>query len=290
MELSSALQGTNGSWHGIDSISESAYDLFLKSAQDIGARNSALVANRSKFPGIDFDHPQALSRVSDKLSITANDGKMGPGGGKSTTLILPSKKDWQAAAFLNRYVAELAATTSALMLESARSALEALRNGYQRDLARLRAQRDIAAKQSALIYNEAMKTAIAAGIEGPITSNLASTAGIVNGSPAGQVPLYYYGRKILEHEIVNIESHVGNDLAIPEFATIQASIKDIDDRLAALAQMKIQPVVISQAAFDSGKLASPSPVGVVILCLGAGALCSYLVIMVCRRRKLVQDA
>ena len=288
MEFSAVLKDTNGNWHGIDGISDAAYDLFLRNAQDIGTRESELMANRSMFPGVNLDDRLALSRLSEKFSVIATDGKTGPGG-KSTTLILRSKKGWQAVSFLDRYVADLVATTSSLMLDGGRNALETLRNGYQRDLARLRAQRDIAARQNALAYDEAMKTAIAAGIEGPITSNLVSTAIIVNGSASAQVPLYYYGRKILEHEITNIESHIGNDLAIPEFANIQASIKDIDGRLAAVAQMKIQPVAVRPAS-DSGKIASPSPVGVVLLCLGAGGLCGYFTATIRNRRKLVRDA
>jgi hypothetical protein len=50
----------------------------------------------------------------------------------------------------------------------------------------------------------------------------------------------------LKSEVKNLEGRIGDDLAIPEFPALQASSKDIESRLAALAQVKIAPVIISE--------------------------------------------
>jgi LPS O-antigen subunit length determinant protein (WzzB/FepE family) len=283
VEFSSLLQGTAGSWHNIESASESAYDLFIRNAHNSETREAALAANRSMFPDAAREDSSAVSRLAGMFSVVVGDGKINLSG-KTTTISIRYKKDWRPAPLLNQYAAELIAGTARSMIDSGRSGLEALRGGYQRDLARLRAVRDVAAKQAALTYSEALSTAIAAGIDGPITTNLGTTAAVVAGN--SQVPLYYYGRNILQHEIKNIESHVGNDLSIPEFASLQASIKDVEARLAALAQVKLQPVVVSEPASDSGRIVSPSPIGIVLLCLGIGGICGYLWATIYRRQKL----
>jgi len=80
-------------------------------------------------------------------------------------------------------------------------------------------------------------------------SNLSSTAMLVAANP--QMPLYYYGRIILENELKNIETRRGNDLAIPEYATLVASIGEIAGKLGALESLKLEPVVISEVAGKS---------------------------------------
>ena len=282
-EFSTLLQGTAGSWYSIDSVSESAYDLFVRNAQNGETREAALAAGRSMFPDAVREDSSAVPHLAGMISVVLGDGKINLSG-KTTTISIRYKERWQPASLLNKYVAELIAGTARSMIDSGHSGLEALRGGYQRDLARLRSVRDVAAKQTAFTYGEALSTAIAAGIDGPITTNLGTTAAVVAGN--SQFPLYYYGKNILQHEIKNIESHIGNDLAIPEFAGIQAMTKDIDARLAALALVKLQPVVVSEVASDSGRIASPSPIGIVLLCLGIGAACGYFWASIRRRQKL----
>jgi len=282
VEFSALLQGTAGSWQNIESASDSAYDLFVRNVQNTEARESMLAANRSKFPDVSPEDSSAIARLAGMFSVALSDGKINLSG-KTTTISLRYKKDQRAASLLNQYVAEMIAATAESMIDGGRGGLEALRRGYQRDLARLRALRDVAAKQQALVYGEALGTAVAAGIDGPITTNLGTTAAVVAGN--SQVPLYYYGRNILQNEIKNIESHVGNDLAIPEFASLQATTKDIETRLTALAEVKIQPVVVSEPASNSGRIVSPSPIGILLLCLGAGGICGYLWSTIRRRQK-----
>jgi LPS O-antigen subunit length determinant protein (WzzB/FepE family) len=283
IEFSSLLQGTAGSWNNIESASESAYDLFIRNVQNTEAREAALAANRSMLPDATREDSVAIPRLAGMFSVVVGDGKINLSG-KTTTVSLRYKKDWRAAPLLNQYVAELIAGTGRSMIDGGRNRLEALRGGYQRDLARLRALRDVAAKQAALTYAEALGTAIAAGIDGPITTNLGTTAAVVAGN--SQVPLYYYGRNILQNEIKNIQSHVGNDLAIPEFTSLQAMTRDVEARLTALDQVKIQAVVVSEPASEFGRRVSPSPIGIVLLCLGAGGICGYLWATIRRRQKL----
>ena len=83
----------------------------------------------------------------------------------------------------------------------------------------------------------------------------------------------------------NLEGRLGDDLAIPEFAAIQSSSKDIENRLAALARVKITPVMISEDALQSDVPISPSPVLVAIGFLLAGGLSGYLWALMRARRR-----
>jgi hypothetical protein len=103
--------------------------------------------------------------------------------------------------------------------------------------------------------------------------------------PASQVPLYYYGVTILKSEIKNLETHTGDDLAIPEFANIQAAMKDTEGRLATLAQIKLRPVVVSEDAFQSDGSTSPSAVTFAAGFLLAGVVFGYLWALIRARKR-----
>jgi LPS O-antigen subunit length determinant protein (WzzB/FepE family) len=163
------------------------------------------------------------------------------------------------------------------------ASLQALRVEKERELERLRGQRDISLKQGLARYEEALNTATSAGIERPIVANLGSTVAIVAGN--SQVPLYYYGSVILKSEMKNLEGRVGDDLAIPEFAAIQSTLKDIESRLAALARVKLKPVAISEDALQSDVSTTPSPLPFAIGLLLAGGLFGYLWALIRTRKR-----
>jgi hypothetical protein len=168
------------------------------------------------------------------------------------------------------------------MVGDGAASLQALRVEKERELDRLRGQRDISLKQAVARYDDTLNTATSAGIERPIVANLGSTAAIVAGN--SQVPLYYYGSVILKSEMKNLASRVGDDLAIPEFAAIQSSSKDVESRLAALARVKITPVMISEDAFQSDVSTTHSPVLISLGFLLAGGSAGYLWALMRARR------
>jgi hypothetical protein len=154
------------------------------------------------------------------------------------------------------------------------STLKALRADRQRELDRLRQQQNVALRQSVAKYDDALATATAAGIESPVMANLGSTAAVV--ATNSQVPLYYFGVTILKSEMKNLLSHIGDDLAIPEFAILQSALKDHDSRLEALSQIKLKPVVVSEDAYQSDKPTWPPATNFAIGFLLAGAALGYL--------------
>jgi hypothetical protein len=83
----------------------------------------------------------------------------------------------------------------------------------------------------------------------------------------------------------NLEGRVGDDLAIPEFAAIQSTLKDIESRLAALARVKLKPVAISEDALQSDVSTTPSPLPFAIGLLLAGGLFGYLWALIRTRKR-----
>jgi LPS O-antigen subunit length determinant protein (WzzB/FepE family) len=187
---------------------------------------------------------------------------------------------------LNNYVGAIVSGTAAEMVGDGVASLRAVQVEKQRDLERLRGQRDITLKQGIARYDDALNTATASGIERPILGNLGSTAAVVVGN--AQVPLYYYGSVILKSEVKNLEGRIGDDLAIPEFPVLQSSSKDIESRLAALARVKITPVMIGEDAFQSEVSITPSPGLIAIGCLLAGGLFGYVWALMRARRRIAK--
>jgi LPS O-antigen subunit length determinant protein (WzzB/FepE family) len=279
VEFSTILSGTSGEWHRPENAATSAYELFLRNIRNKFSREDMLSAQRALFPNTDFNDRQAVLELVNKVSVIATADKV-------ARITFRYGSGSRGADFLNSYVNEIVATTAAEMVGDGTASLQALRVEKQRDLERLRGQRDISLKQGIARYDDALNTATASGIERPIVANLGSTAAVVVGN--AQVPLYYYGSIILKSEVKNLEGRIGDDLAIPEFPVLQSSSKDIDSRLAALARVKLTPVMISEGALQSEVSVTPSPRLVALGFLLAGGLFGYVWALIRVRRRLAK--
>ena len=269
--LGSLLAGTSGDWHRPENIATSGYELFLRNIRNKFAREAALLSRRTLFPGTNFDDRYDVLALSNNISVTATDK---PVVDRAARITFRYGSGQQGADFLNSYVDQIISETASEMVGDGISTLKAMRADRQRELDRLRQQQNVALQQTVAKYDDALATAAAAGIESPIISNLGSTAAIVAGN--SQVPLYYYGVTILKSEKKNLQSHIGDDLSIPEFSSIQAALKDLDGRLEALSQVKIKPVNISENAYQSDRPTWPPAMNFAIGFLLAGAVFGYL--------------
>ena len=279
VEFATILSGTSGEWHRNENVATTGYELFLRNIRNKFSREAALSAQRALFPNTDFDDRRAVLELVNKVSIAAAPDK-------SAKITFRFGSDARGADFLNSYVKAIVSDTAAEMIGDGAASLQALRVEKQRDLERLRGQRDTTLKQGIARYDDALNTATASGIERPIVSNLGSTAAVVVGN--AQMPLYYYGSVILKSEVKNLEGRIGDDLAIPEFPALQASSKDIESRLAALAQVKIAPVIISEDALQSDVAVTPSPGLAALGFLLIGGLSGYLWALIRARRRIVK--
>jgi LPS O-antigen subunit length determinant protein (WzzB/FepE family) len=269
VEFATILSSTSGEWHRSENVATSSYELFLRNIRNKISREAALLSQRALFPNADFDDRRTVLAAANNVSVTTTGA-----ADKSAKVTFRYGADSRGADFLNSYIGGIVSRTAADLVGDGTASLQALRADKERELERLRGQRDVALKQGVARYDDALNTATAAGIERPIVANLGTTAAVVTGN--AQVPLYYYGSVILKSEIKNLEARIGDDLAIPEFATIQASSKDIESRLAALARVKVTPVMISEDAFQSDVSTTPSPVLIAIGFLLAGGVFGYL--------------
>ena len=281
VEFTTILSGTSGEWHRTENVATSGYELFLRNIRNKVSREAALSSQRALFPNTDFGDRQAVLELVNKVSVAA-------GADKSARIAFRYGSDSRGADFLNSYIGATVSQTAAEMVGDGVASLQALRVEKQRDLERLRGQRDISLKQGIARYDDALNTATASGIERPIVANLGSTAAVVVGN--AQVPLYYYGSVILKSEVKNLEGRIGDDLAIPEFPALQSSSKDIESRLAALAQVKITPVMISEDALQSENPTTPSPRLVAVVFLLAGGLFGYVWALIRARRRRIAKA
>jgi LPS O-antigen subunit length determinant protein (WzzB/FepE family) len=278
-EFATLLNGASGEWHRTENVATSGYELFLRNIRNKVSREAALSSQRALFPNTDFADRRAVLDLVNKVSVAT-------GPDKSAKITFRYELASRGADFLNGYVGAIASATAAEMVGDGVASLEAVRVEKQRDLERLRGQRDITLKQGIARYDDALNTATASGIERPIVANLGSTAAIVSGN--AQVPLYYYGSVILKSEVKNLEARIGDDLAIPDFPVLQSSSKDIESRLAALAQVKITPVIISEDAFQSDVSVTPSPGLVALGFLLAGGLVGYVWALMRARRQITR--
>jgi len=280
VEFATILSGTSGEWHRSENVATSGYELFLRNIRNKFSREAALSSQRALFPNTDFDDRRAVLDLVNRVSVAASDKTVAD---KSAKITFRYRADSRGADFLNSYVGAIVSGTAADMVGDGAASLQALRVEKERELERLRGQRDISLKQGLARYDDALNTATSAGIERPIVANLGSTAAIVAGN--SQVPLYYYGSVILKSEMKNLEGRVGDDLAIPEFAAIQSTLKDIESRLAALARVKLKPVAISEDALQSDVSTTPSPLPFAIGLLLAGGLFGYLWALIRTRKR-----
>jgi LPS O-antigen subunit length determinant protein (WzzB/FepE family) len=279
VEFATLLSGASGDWHHTENVSTSAYELFLRNIRNKVSREAVLSSQRALFPNTDFADRRAVLELVNRVSVAA-------GADKSAKITFRYESASRGPDFLNGYVGAIVSGTAAEMVGDGVTSLQALRVEKLRDLERLRGQRDITLKQGIARYDDALNTATASGIERPIVANLGSTAAIVTGN--AQVPLYYYGSVILKSEVKNLESRIGDDLAIPEFPALQSNSKDIESRLAALAQVKITPVIVSEDAFQSDVAVTPSPGLVALGFLLAGGLVGYVWALMRARRRIIK--
>jgi LPS O-antigen subunit length determinant protein (WzzB/FepE family) len=283
--FSALLTEMPGEWHQTSNITATAQQLFLQLARDRNNLEAFVLSHRALFePGLDLKDRQKLLEVIDDLELSSQRSaipyllKRDSADGPSLRLDFNYAEGSRGVEFLNNYVEDLISQTNSRLVGNARNTLQSVRESRERELLKLREMRDLRARQSILEYEEALATARAAGIEQPAIANLGSAAAVVaTNSPA---PLYYYGTVILAAELKKVRARIGNDLAIPEFAAIGASVKDIDNRMAALGKFVLQPVVVTETAAAPTRPKSPRRGLISLLGFLLGAFAGFLLMLV----------
>jgi LPS O-antigen subunit length determinant protein (WzzB/FepE family) len=251
-----------GEWHQTANITGTIQQLFLQLVRDRVNLESFVLAHRALFrPDLNLDDRKKLLEVMDDLDLSTQRSALPYLIRKDNTEIPSLRFDFsyadgsQGVEFLNSYVDDLILQTTSRLLANARSTLKSVKESKERELLKLRELRDLRAGQNVLEYQEALTTAKAANIQQPVVANLGSTAALVSAN--SPLPLYFYGTGILTSELKKFQERIGNDLAIPEFAAISASLKDIDNRTAAIGKLVVQPLVIIERAAPPVRPKSP---------------------------------
>jgi LPS O-antigen subunit length determinant protein (WzzB/FepE family) len=274
-----------GEWHQTSNITGTAQQLFLQLARNRNNLEAFILSHQALFrPDLDLKDRRKLVEVIEDLELSTQRSAI-PYLMRKDSADTPSLRlDFNYAEgsrgveFLNNYVEDLISQTNSQLVGNAQSTLQSVKESRERDLLKLREMRDLRARQNVLEYEEALGTARAASIEQPAISNLGSTAAVVAAN--SPVPLYYYGTVILTAELKKFHDRIGNDLAIPQFAAIGASVKDIDNRLAALGKSVLRPVIVTELAADPIRPKSPRRGLIAVLGFLLGAFAGSLLLLV----------
>lgn len=260
--FSVVLADMPGEWHQTSNITGTIQQLFLQLVRDKVNLESFILSHRSLFrPDLDPGDRKKLLEVMDDLEISTQRSALPYLIRKDNTEIPSLRFDFsyadgsQGVEFIKSYVDDLISQTNSRLVANARSTLESVKQSRERELLKLREFRDLRARQNVLEYEEALATAKAGNIQQPVVANLGSTAALVSAN--SPLPLYFYGTGILTSELKKFQERIGNDLAIPEFAAISASLKDIDNRAAAVGKLVVQPLVIIERAAPPVRPKSP---------------------------------
>jgi LPS O-antigen subunit length determinant protein (WzzB/FepE family) len=282
--FSVVLADMPGEWHQTSNITGTVQQLFLQLVRDKVGLESFILGHRSLFaPDLDLQDRKILLEVMDDLEISTQRSALPYLMKRDNTEIPSLRFDFsyadgsQGVEFLNRYVDDLISQTNSRLLANARSTLESMKESRERELLKLREVRDSRARQNVLEYEEALATAAAANIQHPVVASLGSTAALVSAN--SPLPLYFYGTGILTSELRKFHERIGNDLAIPEFPAISASLKDIDNRTAAVEKLVVQPLVVIERAADPTRPKSPRPGRIAAIAALLGALAGSLLLL-----------
>lgn len=267
-EMSLILSDAGSAWLAT-SLSDRAFDVFLSKLRNTAERKDAIRA-ALKIPNADEESVNALTAA---ISST-------PAGvmrDKSVTISLPLAPGQNLAEFMDRFVATLIVATAAKLKEDGSKALEILVKGKQRELSRVREQREFVLRQQILLHENALRTANAAGIGNALPTM----------SPP---PLFSFGPIILQSEIENLKSQKGVDLLIPEYPSINSVITDLKSKEAALAQLDLDPIFIVSSSSTAKRISNLTRILAAIMLAvfggGLGYLC-FRISMGLRRGHLI---
>jgi LPS O-antigen subunit length determinant protein (WzzB/FepE family) len=249
-ELSEILAESPGEWHLPTNIYATTQQIFLRLGRD-----------RNGFLSYVHSYQEPTSNVTSfnlkSLNVVAQANK----NDDAIEFRLDYGDHTSGSQILNGFVKRVIDKTSERLHADGRSSLEAGKATKERELARLREYRDISAKKTMFIYQQAFDTAKNADIETPIVSSL--------GALSGQQPLFYYGTKILASELKHIDESIGNDLAIPEFPELKSRIDDSERRIKALDHWLGTPFDITETASENGPIFPPKT-PILLICIAIG--------------------
>lgn len=282
--LSVMMTDMPGEWHQTANVASTAQQIFLQLSRDRNNLESFILRHRSWFaPNVDLDDRKTLTDMVDDLDVSTKRSAI-PYVVRKDSAETPSlqfgftyDEGTRGVEFLNSFVEELISQTSSRLRANAHSTLESVKLSKARELSRLREVRDGRVQQSILEYEEALATARAAGFEQPAIANLGSTSAVVaTSTPA---PLYYFGSIILTAELQKLRARVGNDLVIPEYASIKASFGDIDKRMDGLEKLVLKPIAITELAVVPVRPKSPRRGLITIIGILLGGLVGCLTVL-----------
>jgi len=282
--LSIMMTDMPGEWHQTANMASTAQQIFLQLSRDRNNLESFILHHRSWFaPNLDLNDRKTLTDVMDDLDVSTKrsvipylvrkDGAETP----SLQFGFTYDEGTRGVEFVNSFVEELISQTSSRLLANARSTLESVKLSKTRELSRRREVRDGQVRQKIFEYEEALATARAAGLEQPAIANLGSTSAVV--ATSTPMPLYYFGSIILTAELQNFRARIGNDLAIPEYASIKASFGEIDKRMDDLEKLALKPIAITELAVDPVRPKSPRRGLITIIGILLGGLAGCLTVL-----------
>ncbi len=268
--FSQALSGSPGRWYSPDEISTHAMQVFVGIVSDVNDRQAYVLAHRALFPSRQLDDRKALQRIvnADFDVVPSKDP-----ANLFAQLQFRYGDGTQGAEWLNGFAQWAIAKTKSTLYSDAKATLLAIKRSKQLELDRFRQQQDLSLKQELLAYQEALAGAKSAGLEKP---------GIVNSTTAiitDNLPLFLLGADYLAVQMKSIESHIGNDNAVPQFPALMSSISDIDKRLNYLDTALGEPIVITQSARAYPSIFPPRvPIVLISFIIGAilGALLGHI--------------
>ncbi|WGS22845.1 MULTISPECIES: hypothetical protein [unclassified Bradyrhizobium] len=251
-----------------------AQRIFVNLLRDNSAWRTYILSHRQLFGGVDLNNPDKLrDTITKDLAVVPSLNVQDPTD-TSIQIKFKYKSGTSGPEILDGYVNSTIAATKQTILTEGRSILVAAKTKSELELARLRQSRDLSANQQMLEYRNALDAAKDAGIEKPLTVSSNSSVSVIN----GQMPLYLNGTMVLDAELKSLSKRIGNDLAIPGYADLMASITDYESKLKLLDKALDDPMRVTQSAYEYPSIFPPMiPIALIGFLIGGvlGILWSY---------------
>ncbi|MCP1732630.1 LPS O-antigen subunit length determinant protein (WzzB/FepE family) [Bradyrhizobium japonicum] len=238
---------------------------FVNLARDNSAWRTYVLSHRQLFGRIDLNDANKLRDIITKDIVIVPSLNTQDPTDTSIQIRFRYKGETSGPEILNGYVNSTIAATKQTILAEGRSILIAAKTKSELELARLRQSRDLAANQQMLEYRNAFDAAKDAGIEKPLAVSSTASVSVIN----GQMPLYLNGTTVLDAELKGLSKRIGNDLAIPGYADIMASITDYEGKLKLLDNALADPMRVTQSAYEYPSIFPPMlPIALISFLIG----------------------